>query len=130
MATVLDGDTVWQSNTSFSYDKTYKTATNPILKLEDIGMIGLPLSERDALVIKDHANQAAFGVGQRKGRKPASDTWEMDAGKVMFFIISVLFYGLILFFLGRHQQLGLGTVHDSRCQRSMHCVRSQCQAKI
>ncbi|TFL04381.1 hypothetical protein BDV98DRAFT_590194 [Pterulicium gracile] len=46
---------------AFSFAKAFTSAPNPALKLADLGVIGLPLSTRDAELIKTRAVQALFG---------------------------------------------------------------------
>ncbi|THH13506.1 hypothetical protein EUX98_g9716, partial [Antrodiella citrinella] len=83
LAALLDDK--WKSSASFSFRQTYKTAPNPALELEDIGNVGLPLSERDAKIIKIHPTQAPFGMGERTVvDKSVRDTWELDAELVAF----------------------------------------------
>ncbi|KDQ61180.1 hypothetical protein JAAARDRAFT_191287 [Jaapia argillacea MUCL 33604] len=70
---------------SFSFDRSYPDAPNPLLRLADLGNIGLPLSEREAQVIKTRCIQAPFGQGERTVVDTAvRDTWEMDANQVSF----------------------------------------------
>ncbi|EKM60042.1 uncharacterized protein PHACADRAFT_138464 [Phanerochaete carnosa HHB-10118-sp] len=63
----------------------YPDAPNPVLKLDGLGTIGLPLSTRDAEAIKSRAVQAPFGMGERTVvDKTVRDTWETDSKKVNF----------------------------------------------
>lgn len=69
---------------AFSFERTFEEAPNPALRLENLGVIGLPLSERDADAIKAHAKLAPFGMGERTiVKKSVRDTWEMDAQLVL-----------------------------------------------
>ena len=43
----------WDFNQTFSFNKTYKEAPNPSLRIANFGSIGLPVSERDAAGIKE-----------------------------------------------------------------------------
>ena len=71
------------SPTSISFNKTYEDAPNPVLRLQNVGSVGLPLSDRDADIIKAHAIQAPFGKGERTlVDKSVRDTWEMDGSLV------------------------------------------------
>jgi hypothetical protein len=57
----------------------------PILALGDLGTFGLPLSPRDAELIKTRCTQAPFGKGERTVvDREVRDTWEMDTSEVMF----------------------------------------------
>ncbi|GJE87377.1 hypothetical protein PsYK624_034600 [Phanerochaete sordida] len=70
---------------AFSFHRTYPEAPNPALKLSDLGIVGLPLSTREAESIKAHSAQAPFGMGERTlVDKTVRDTWEMDGKKVSF----------------------------------------------
>ncbi|KAF9044405.1 hypothetical protein BJ165DRAFT_1390309 [Panaeolus papilionaceus] len=60
-------------------------APNPILTIEGIGLIGLPLSERDAQMIVSRAAQAPFGKGdQTIVDTSVRDTWEIEPAHVSF----------------------------------------------
>ncbi|KIP06179.1 hypothetical protein PHLGIDRAFT_469915 [Phlebiopsis gigantea 11061_1 CR5-6] len=73
------------STASFSFSQTYPEAPNPALSLADIGLVGLPLSIRDAELVKTRCVQAPFGMGERTiVDKTVRDTWEMDAKQVSF----------------------------------------------
>lgn len=70
---------------AFSFSESYADAPNPVLKLSDLGVVGLPLSLRDAEAIKSHAVQAPFGMGEETVvDKTVRDTWEMDAALVCY----------------------------------------------
>ncbi|KAJ8075198.1 hypothetical protein PM082_019526 [Marasmius tenuissimus] len=81
--TALKTDSDFQG--SFAFTKTYDDALNPILCLEGLGTIGLPLSKREAKAIIEKSIQAPFGKGERTiVDTEVRDTWEMDASKVQF----------------------------------------------
>lgn len=68
---------------TFSFHKTYTDAPNPGLCLSDLGIVGLPLSIRDAEAVKSRCTQAPFGKGERTLiDKTVRDTWQMDASEV------------------------------------------------
>lgn len=70
---------------AFSFSKTYSDAPNPALKLSDLGIVGLPLSTREAEAVKSRSRQAPFGMGERTVvDRTVRDTWEMDASLVSF----------------------------------------------
>ncbi|PIL31358.1 hypothetical protein GSI_06057 [Ganoderma sinense ZZ0214-1] len=70
---------------AISYNKTYPTAPNPVLDIEGLGTVGLPLGLRDAAAIKACAEQAPFGMAdQTVIDKTVRDTWEIDGRKVNF----------------------------------------------
>jgi hypothetical protein len=58
-------------------------APNPILNLEGVGIVGLPLSPRVAKDVISGCQLAPFGKGERTVvDKEVRDTWEMDGAKV------------------------------------------------
>ncbi|KIO28616.1 hypothetical protein M407DRAFT_45278, partial [Tulasnella calospora MUT 4182] len=60
-------------------------APNPVLRLNTLGRIGLPLSQREAMHIAANSRQAPFGMGERTlVDTSVRDTWEMDATDVSF----------------------------------------------
>ncbi|GJE87366.1 hypothetical protein PsYK624_034490 [Phanerochaete sordida] len=70
---------------AFSFHRPYPEAPNPALTLSDLGVVGLPLSTRDADAIKSRSVQAPFGMGERTMVDTAvRDTWEIDAKQVSF----------------------------------------------
>ncbi|KAF5390844.1 hypothetical protein D9757_004527 [Collybiopsis confluens] len=70
---------------SFAFGTTCPQAPNPVLTIEGIGQIGLPLSERDANIIIQHANQAPFGHNHETVIDTSvRDTFEIDASRVRF----------------------------------------------
>lgn len=78
---ILEGGLEFNGAVSFS--RTYPTAPNPILDVEGLGTVGLPLGLRDAAAIKACAEQAPFGmVDQIVIDKTVRDTWEIDGYKV------------------------------------------------
>jgi len=77
----LEGDFDFKGN--FAFSTSLPQAPNPGLHIHPLGLIGLPLSSRDALLIKNHAVQAPFGHGERTVvDKEVRDTWEIEPGKV------------------------------------------------
>lgn len=74
---------------AFSFNNSYADIPNPALKLSDLGIVGLPLSTRDAEAIKSRSIQAPFGMGERTVvDKTVRDTWEMDAKLVCYALAS------------------------------------------
>ena len=70
---------------SFSYGTTCPQAPNPVLTIEGIGQIGLPLSERDANTIIQHADQAPFGHNHETVIDTnVHDTFQIDVSRVRF----------------------------------------------
>ncbi|PFH45776.1 hypothetical protein AMATHDRAFT_71092 [Amanita thiersii Skay4041] len=70
---------------SFAYSSLLTQAPNPCLNIEGVGLIGLPLSERDAKVIIGHASQAPYGHGDRTlVNTEVRDTWEISPAYVKF----------------------------------------------
>ena len=73
---------------SFSVYKTYGDAPNPSLCIQDVGIVGVPLSTRDAEAIKSKAEQAPFGMGERTiVDTEVRDTWEIDASMVNHLVV-------------------------------------------
>ena len=67
------------------YPSTDPNAPNPALVIDGIGLVGLPLSERDAKVIISHASQAPFGKGnQTVIDTTVRGTWEIEPENVSF----------------------------------------------
>ena len=82
---VLTGDLAKAIKGSYSFHRAYPNAPNPGLFLlaNNIGCVGLPLSEREAEVVKSGCRQAPFGKGERTVVDTSvRDTWEMDANQV------------------------------------------------
>ena len=70
---------------SFALAKEAKNAPNPGLFVENVGAIGMPLSERDAALLAKACHQGPFG----KGRETIVDTsvrksWELNASQFHF----------------------------------------------
>ncbi|KAF7302156.1 hypothetical protein MIND_00782500 [Mycena indigotica] len=69
----------------FAFGKPFPDAPNPCLDLEDIGLVGLPLSPAMARSVIGKCRQAPFGKGERTiVDTEVRDTWEMDATKIKF----------------------------------------------
>ncbi|KAG8962450.1 hypothetical protein FRC05_005342 [Tulasnella sp. 425] len=80
---VLKGDLQFEG--TFYFNKTYTDAPNPVLRLNTLGRIGLPLSQREAKHVAANSGQAPFGMGERTlVDTNVRDTWEMDAAEVSF----------------------------------------------
>ncbi|KAI1793098.1 hypothetical protein LXA43DRAFT_1127543, partial [Ganoderma leucocontextum] len=80
---ILEGGLEFTGAISFS--RTYPTAPNPVLDIEGLGTVGLPLGPRDAAAIKACAEQAPFGMAdQTVVDKTVRDTWEIDGHKIHF----------------------------------------------
>ncbi|KAI0714887.1 hypothetical protein C8Q76DRAFT_784084 [Earliella scabrosa] len=61
-------------DTPFVSFRSYSEAPNPILHIEGLGTIGLPLTERDAKTIKDHVDPT--------GSDLVKHAWEIEVDKV------------------------------------------------
>lgn len=62
-----------------------KNAPNPCLNIDGVGLIGLPLSERDAKLIIECSTQAPYGHGtETLVNKDVRDTWEIEPQKITF----------------------------------------------
>ena len=68
---------------TFAVSKSYPTAPNPAIFVDNLGTVGLPLSIRDAEAIKSCSVQAPFGMAdQTVVDKSVRNTWEIDGSKV------------------------------------------------
>ncbi|KAF2231683.1 hypothetical protein EV356DRAFT_569412 [Viridothelium virens] len=74
-----------QSIGTFATSVTTEQAMNPGLTIEDVGTLGLPLSEREASVVIDASRRAPFGKGSDTiVDETVRKTWEIDAAKLSF----------------------------------------------
>lgn len=72
-------------NGSFYHSKSHAHAPNPSLRLDGLGIVGLPLSEDAARRLISKCTPAPFGKGERTiVDRNVRDTWEMDASKVRY----------------------------------------------
>ncbi|KAJ3510104.1 hypothetical protein NLJ89_g4866 [Agrocybe chaxingu] len=70
---------------SFYHASVLVNAPNPCLHISGLGLVGLPLSKRDAKALMSCATMAAFGHGERTVvDKEVRDTWEIEPSRVMF----------------------------------------------
>ncbi|KAH7092044.1 hypothetical protein FB567DRAFT_588356 [Paraphoma chrysanthemicola] len=71
-----------QHQGSFSSSRTFNQYPSPGLFVNDVGVIGLPLSDRDAKGIASVCRQAPFGKGdQTLVDESVRKTWELDASE-------------------------------------------------
>lgn len=85
MENALEGDIAESFTGSHSFHQAYPNAPDPGLCLlaNDIGTVKLPLSTRDAELVRSGCRQAPFGQGERTiVDTTVRDTWEMDANQV------------------------------------------------
>nr|GAT51563.1 predicted protein [Mycena chlorophos] len=69
----------------FAFGRAFPDAPNPCLTLDDVGLVGLPLSPEGAKAVIGQCVEAPFGKGERTVvDKHVRDTWEMVASKVKF----------------------------------------------
>jgi hypothetical protein len=79
------GDANFSFNGNFYHANTLTTAPNPCLYISGLGLVGLPLSERDAKSIVSCATLSPFGHGERTVvDKDVRDTWEIEPAKIVF----------------------------------------------
>lgn len=76
----LDVDSV---GGTYHYEENIEDAFNPLLCLDGLGSIGLPLSENDARRLRDLLAPPGEGK-QRFIDKSACNTWEIDATKARY----------------------------------------------
>ncbi|KAG5653300.1 hypothetical protein H0H81_001260 [Sphagnurus paluster] len=70
---------------SYYYASTMPDAPNPCLNIDGVGLVGLPLSGRDARAIIECSARAPFGHGERTVvDTKVRDTWEIEPAKVNF----------------------------------------------
>lgn len=74
-----------EDNGTFATSGTFTSAPNPVLSIDGIGIVGLPLSSRDAEAIVTAAAQAPFGHGEKTVVDTnVRDTWELQPNQVQF----------------------------------------------
>lgn len=70
---------------SFACGDTFPQAPNPVLCIEGLGSIGLPLSDRDAQSIISCSARAPFGHNdQTVVNSEVRDTWEIEPARISF----------------------------------------------
>ncbi|TFK65122.1 hypothetical protein BDN72DRAFT_824875 [Pluteus cervinus] len=70
---------------TYALSHTFSESPNPWLHVEGIGLVGLPLSERDANAVIAAASQAPFGHGsQTVVDKTVRHTWEIEPQRLSF----------------------------------------------
>jgi len=69
----------------YAYGSILPQAPNPAISLQDIGLIGLPLSPRDAQMIIESAKQAPYGHADRTlVNRDVRHTWEIQPNQLVF----------------------------------------------
>lgn len=114
---------------TYYYESTHTPAVNPILRLKDVGRVGLPLSEPAAKRIISHCRQAPFGQGERTVvDTTVRDTWEMDAVDVSY---RTLIWKCSYFesYLGAIRQSGMGDLRGWGREGRVFGARSQRRAQ-
>ncbi|KAH9917890.1 uncharacterized protein BXZ73DRAFT_105410 [Epithele typhae] len=82
---IINEDLGFSGEFSFINSWAEQQYPNPLLSIDDFGTVGLPLSTREAVAIKEHAAQAPFGKADKTiVDKTVRDTWEIDGFKVRF----------------------------------------------
>ena len=82
----LEGE--WACDASFSFGKVYNSAPNPALQVDALGVIGLPLSDRDADALKVHAQKVISGTGPGADAEKSDEcAWEIDASLVSSLVL-------------------------------------------
>lgn len=77
------GQKGFKASGSFFASQFFEHAPNPMLNLEGVGIVGLPLSPSVAKDVISGCQLAPFGKGERTVvDKEVRDTWEMDGAKV------------------------------------------------
>lgn len=80
---VLDGDFDFAG--SYACGQTLPQAPNPCLNIASMGLVGLPLKERDAREIIACSSRAPYGHGERTVvNADVRDTWEIEPAKIKF----------------------------------------------
>jgi hypothetical protein len=79
----LEGDFDFKG--SYSYAAPSQDAPNPCLHISGLGVVGLPLSERDAKLIIACSAQAPYGQDDKLVvNTQVRDTWELEPQMVQF----------------------------------------------
>ena len=83
IALALEGNFEYEG--SFAFGSSLLSAPNPGLEIDALGMLGLPLSVRDAEAIKGIAGRSPFGHGEKTViDMSVRDTWEIDSSRIRF----------------------------------------------
>ncbi|KAJ3497068.1 hypothetical protein NLJ89_g10399 [Agrocybe chaxingu] len=70
---------------TFAHSSVKTDAPNPVLTIEGLGTIGLPLNERDATAIIASMTPKPSGKGKKgKAAKDTREAWEVEGAKVAF----------------------------------------------
>ncbi|KAI0058526.1 hypothetical protein BV25DRAFT_1891186 [Artomyces pyxidatus] len=70
---------------TYAVASTYESACNPCITIDGFGSVGLPLSIRDATLLRSVCNRAPFGKGERTViDTEVRDTWELDPARIHF----------------------------------------------
>lgn len=70
---------------SFYHASLLPSAPNPYFAISGLGIVGLPLNDRDARRIISCATLAPFGKGERTLiDKDVRNTWELDSARISF----------------------------------------------
>lgn len=70
---------------TYAHSDTHQNAPNPCLSIDGLGLIGLPLTPRDAKLIIGCSAQAPFGQGELTVvNTEVRDTWEIEPSKISF----------------------------------------------
>lgn len=72
MEKVLEGDVQIRN---FSFGKSIDDAPNPLVKISEVGLIGLPLGERDASAIREVYADETTLVEQSSWNIPLNAVW-------------------------------------------------------
>ncbi|KAF9525403.1 hypothetical protein CPB83DRAFT_818559 [Crepidotus variabilis] len=82
-AALSKNDSLFKGN--YYHASLQTTVPNPCLQIAGLGLVGLPLSERDAKAIISYAALAPFGRGERTVvDKNVRDTWEIEPERLVF----------------------------------------------
>ena len=80
---MLDGDFDFKG--AYAFSSQFPEAPNPCLHIAGVGVVGLPLSERDAKLIIGCSAQAPYGHGdQTVVNTQVRNTWEIEPVRVLF----------------------------------------------
>lgn len=70
---------------TFAYKNICKEYPNPGLEIQNVGVVGLPMSSRDVEAVKQASHQAPFGKGSETiVDENVRKTWQIDASSVKF----------------------------------------------
>lgn len=78
MARILDDKSLDHDPTQFSFHKCYEDAPNPTLDLPALGLVGVPLSEREAQAVASQCKPNPVEMKDHPEMRSSCGIWEME----------------------------------------------------